>query len=287
MAGPRKPYRARRLKMQVPISGFEITLEVELYSRVKKARNESFTNLAPSGQQVESRKFDPATGEQIESEQVRKGVKVGPHEYAVMTDEALEQIKSGTKTTVVAPEQVVRKESIAMDLAIDRFAVRPAEGQEGNVSLLWNGLRVGELAYCSQVSMHGGHDSVLVFYADENGLWAALLPFEDELYPLPTHSFDTNDQAGEMLAAQLLGDEDEAPDFDHSAFESEYRARRQAAIDAVIAGEEVVVQEQVEEPKDTPDLLAALQAAAAQPKPKKSSAKSTKKSRAKREAISA
>jgi non-homologous end joining protein Ku len=268
MAGPTKPYRARRLKMTVPISGFEITLEVELYSRVKKARNESFTNLAPSGQQVESHKFDPATGERIESDQVRKGVKVGPHEYAVMTEEALEQIKSGTKTTVVNPDQVVRAESIAWDLAIDRFAIRPAEGQEGNVNLLWNGLRVGELAYCSQMSMHGGHDGVLVFYADERGLWAALLPFEDELYPLPTHDFETNDQAGELLADQLLGDEDEAPDFEHGKFVSEYRARRQAAIDAVIAGDTVVVDKPKEDPKDTPDLLAAL-TAASNAKPKK------------------
>jgi non-homologous end joining protein Ku len=148
-------------------------------------------------------------------------------------------------------------------------------GAEQALNIVWNGLLSTGLAWCTQMSIRGGHDAVLVVYADEAGLFAALLPFEEEVYPAPSFSFERSEKAGNLFAA-MVEQEHEIDDFDHSAWKSEYRARRQAAIEAVIAGAPV---EALPEPKpeDTkvPDLMGLLEASigTAKKKPAKKPAK--------------
>jgi DNA end-binding protein Ku len=261
-----KPYRAWKgaleLEFATDAGRIPMSISIELYARVKKSRNESFKTLAPSGQPRETQSVDPATGEVYDGGSM-KGVKVGPNEYVPMTEQALEQIDAGTKTRVLKPEAFCPLSSIALDLAIDRFYVRPqpdVAGSEQSLNIVWNGLLSTKLAWCTQMSIRGGHDAVLVVYADEAGLFAALLPFEDEVYPAPAHVFERSEKAGNLFAA-MVEQEHEIDDFDHSAWKSEYRARRQAAIEAVIAGAPVAA---LPDPKpveeSVPDLMAALEA---------------------------
>jgi non-homologous end joining protein Ku len=255
-----------------------------LYSRVRKQRNESFRNIAPSGQPVQQQVVDPATGK-VFTDDVRKGVKTGGTTkepiFTILTPEALEQINSGVKTEVATPAQFSPVDSIAWDLAIDRFAVRPDDGVAGSaqsVNVIWNGLLASGLAYVTQVSLTGGHDAILAIYATDNGLWAALLPFESELYDVPTHAFEKNEKAGALFGQALdtLYPE-KVGAFDHSAYVSEYKTRRQAAIDAVIAGETVDVTMSEPVADETPDLMAILAAAAKPAAPAKKAA--TKKAK--------
>jgi non-homologous end joining protein Ku len=253
----------------IEFAGFPVN--VALYSRVKKQRNESFRNLAPSGQPVESRTFDPVTGEQFDKALIRKGVAVGKDEYAVMTPDALEQIKSGVKTSVAKPAQFVARTDLDLALAIDRYVVRPDDkvaGSESSVNIVWNGLRKTALAYVSQVSLGGGHDAILALYVKDGEFRAALLPFAEELYDVPEHEFVENDDAADLFE-QVLDQQHDVESFEHARFSSEYRARRKAAIDAVIAGEEPVAVDRPEPKPDVPDLMAVLKAtAAAKKKPK-------------------
>jgi non-homologous end joining protein Ku len=257
MAGPKKPYRAWRGALELTVGGVPLPVNVELYARVKKSRNESFRNLGPDGQ--------PAV---TTSNACQKGVSLGKGQFAVMTEEALEALKNlGEKTTVMRPMAFADVDTIALDLAIDRFAVRPddrVEAADQALNIVWNGLRATKKAYVSQASLTSGHDSVLVLYADDQGLWAAMLPFEDELYPFPTHEFEENDQAAELFA-EMIEDEhaDKVGPFDHSAFVSQYRIKRQATIDAVIAGQKVEPIAAPEEAKPTVDLMDLLSKASA------------------------
>jgi non-homologous end joining protein Ku len=224
-----KPYRAWRgaleLEFQTDAGRIPMSISCELYSRVKKTRSESFTTIAPSGQKAETKRIDPATGEEFSGS--RKAVKVGK-EFVPMTEEALEQINAGTRTKLLKPEAFCPASSIAFDLAIDRFYVRPQK--------------------------------------DVAGLFAALLPFEEEVYPAPSFVFEENEHAGNLFAA-MVEQEHEIEDFDHSAWESEYRARRQAAIDAVVAGAPVAVEPEPETKEVVPDLMAALMASVSKNKP--------------------
>lgn len=269
----------------VEFAGFPVNLA--LYSRIKKQRNESFKTMTPDGESpVASVYIDPRTDEQVARDKTKKAHVIGSGKsakYHVLTDEAIEQIGSGVKTTIADLHQLAPVDTIAWDLAIDRFAVRPDEnvpGAEKSVNVLWNGLREMGVAYVSQISTSGGMDSILALYATDNGLWGVLLPFEQELNDVPTHAFIEDEQAAavfEQFAAQAYGDKI-VERFDHSAFQSEYKARRKAAIDACLAGEPVVVDEPVEQESAVPDLMAALTAATAAAKPKvKPAAKGRKK----------
>jgi non-homologous end joining protein Ku len=265
-----KPYRAWRgaleLEFQTDAGRIPMSISCELYSRVKKTRSESFTTIAPSGQKAETKRIDPATGEEFSGS--RKAVKVGK-EFVPMTEEALEQINAGTRTKLLKPEAFCPASSIAFDLAIDRFYVRPQKdvaGADQALNIVWNGLRATGLAWCTQMSIRGGHDAILVLYADDAGLFAALLPFEEEVYPAPSFVFEENEHAGNLFAA-MVEQEHEIEDFDHSAWESEYRVRRQAAIDAVVAGAPVAVEPEPETKEVVPDLMAALMASVSKNKP--------------------
>lgn len=275
-----KPNRAWRGALELTINDVPLAVAVELYTRVKKSRNESFRSLAPSGQLAESAYIDPASGDVFPKDQVRKGAKVGPHEFVPMTPEALEQISDGVKTETIPAGRFAPVDSIAWDLAIDRFAVRPQDDVAGAaqaLNIVYNGLKATGTAWLAQVSLTGGHDAILALYADGADMWGALLPFEDELYPVPTHTFETDTKA-EQLMGSLITDGG-VEDFDHSAFASEYRPRRQAAIDAVIAGQPVSSTAPAAKAKAAgPDLMALLEASVDKAKPaRKPAAKRTRK----------
>jgi hypothetical protein len=129
-------------------------------------------------------------------------------------------------------------------------------------------VRASGLAYVSQVSLGGGHDAILVLFADDDDFKGALLPFVHELYDVPEFEFAEDEKAA-ALFNQVVEVQHEPQLFEHAAFESEYATRRQAAIDAVIAGETIEVREEPEVTEETPDLMAALTAALAAGKPEK------------------
>jgi hypothetical protein len=52
-----------------------------------------------------------------DKDEIRKGVPVGKGAYAVMTDEALEQIKSGVRTSVAQPAYFAPLSSLDLSLA--------------------------------------------------------------------------------------------------------------------------------------------------------------------------
>jgi non-homologous end joining protein Ku len=250
----------------IEFTGFPVN--VALYSRVKKQRNESFRNLAPSGKPVQSQYIDPDTGVTFDKDLIRKGAQIKggkSPEFAVMTPEAMEEISSGVKTEVAKPEQFVPLSSLDLSLGIDRYAVRPDDrvaGADQSVNIVWNGLRESGLAYVSQVSVNGGHDGLLALYANDDGFWAVMLPFDDELYSFPDYEFTEDQKAADLFAKALDSTyADQQSAWVHSEFSSEYRSRRKAAIEAVIAGQPVAAKAPVKSEASVPDLMAALEAA--------------------------
>jgi DNA end-binding protein Ku len=238
-------------------------VDVELYSRVKKQRNESFRMLAPSGTPVKQQLIDPETGEVVERSDTRKGLEVGADSYKPMGEAEVEKITERSKTTSVK-EQYVPLGEIALDLAIDRFAVRPDEDNPQSVealNIVWNGLRATGAAWvCGSFSSRGTSDGILVLYADEAGMWGALLPFEEELYPTPTWLPTKNAKQAKLFGGHIK-DEIGIDQFDHASYVSEYRTRRRKVIEAVLNDEDVELVAPSKPKEEKVDLLAALEAA--------------------------
>jgi non-homologous end joining protein Ku len=260
---PKKPYRAWRGALELTIAGVPLPVNVELWARVKASRNKSFRNLAPSGQPVESKTYDPVDGELVES--AHKGWDVGKGQFVVMPKEALDEMKKAEKSKVLRVSQFASLDSIDLSVAINRYAVRPdpdVAASDQAVQIVWNGLRHLEAAYVTPLTLSASNESVLVIYADERGLWAVALPFADEMYPVPTFAFEENDQAAELFAKMVESDLG-VTEFEHERYEGACRVRRAEIIEKVVAGH--VIESTPEEPepqKAVPNLLALLTQAA-------------------------
>ena len=260
-----RPYRAWRGAIE--FAGFPVN--VSLYSRVRRAKGLSFRQLSPAGNPVSQQLVDSVTGELVERSELLKGHAVSKDEYVVMSPEALDMIDSGVKTEVAKPSQFVPVDSVPWGLATDQYEAQPDKDTPGSgqaVNIVWNGLKANKLAYVTQVSLRGGMDGILAIRADQHGMWAAMLPFADELYTNPPTEFEKNPEAAALFAQVVESHytEERLPAFDHTGFESEYKARRQEAIDLVLAGEPIEVQAPAPT-TDAPDLMALMQASVGKP----------------------
>jgi non-homologous end joining protein Ku len=238
-------------------------VNVALYSRVKGQRNESFKMLAPDGAPIKQVYRNEVTGAIVERDDTVRGVKTGKDTFQILDQAVIEKITEGQKTVVTKPAHYAPLDTIDLTVAINRFAVLPDDkvaGSKDAVDILWNGLLDNDLAYVTQMYLRSGTvDGLLVLYATQSGLWGALLPFHAELYRVPVHAYTRNEKAG-ALFGKLVKQKAKTKPFDHTAFASEYKARRSALIDAALAGEEIKVEPQPTAEAVVPDLMAMLEA---------------------------
>jgi DNA end-binding protein Ku len=257
------------------LGGFPVN--VALYSRTKSQRSESFRILAPDGQPRIQQYVDTA-GNVLTKDECRQAVEVSKGQFVPLTDEAVELINDRQRSTVLEPEAFVPTDTLPLDLAITTYAVRADDkvpGADRSVNVVWNGLRASELAYVTKLTPRAGSvDSILVVYATTDGLWAATLPFAAELYEVPPAEFVTDDQQASVFETAILANQTVQP-FDHSQYVSEYRTRRQAAIDAALSGEQLVAPV-APQASQVPDLMAALSASISTVTAKTKPARTTK-----------
>jgi DNA end-binding protein Ku len=249
-------------------AGFPI--HVQLKPRVKSRSGESFKTLAPDGQPVRSVYLD-SSGDEVGRDECRKGVPGPKDTWLALSEEAVERIAEGQKSVTLTPHAFSPAAQVPRELAIQAFAVVPDDkvpGSDKPLAIIWNGLLASGDAYCTEITMSGGgRDAILAIYADERGLWAVTLPYVDELHPDPEFEFELDDEAAEKFTA-LIQAAGQARDFDHSEYESQYRARRASVIEAVVSGADVPAPTTKTPDLMAPDLMAALDASLAAAKTK-------------------
>lgn len=243
----------------VEFGGFPIN--VVLYNRKKSRSAESFKTIGPDGLPVRSVYLD-GDGNEVDRATTKRGVPTGRDTYFVLPDEALEAIKEGSKSVSIEPKQWCPKESIPFELAETTYFVTPdlkVPGAEKPVGILWNGLRASGLAYASDVTIRAGsRDSILVLWADDDGLYATSLPYTEELHAAPDYEFEVDDEAAEVFTQFVKAKYEVNDGFDHQLHRSEYRERREAAISAAMNGEQIDVPS-APTPASEPDLMALMQ----------------------------
>lgn len=255
-------------------AGFPIN--VKLYPLAGSAKNESFRQLDPKhGQPVKQQLVD-VKGKVVPRDKIVKGHQTAPDAFVQLSGAALDNIALRERTKIMQPKQFSPRASVPLQLGKQTYAVVPDKkvaGSEGPVNIIWNGLRDNDLVYASELTMRAGsRDSIVVFYADEHGLWATTLPFVTELKDVPTHEFKVDAKQAAVFA-QFVSMTYEVGEFDHASYVSEYKVRRDAAIEAALSGDPVPQPTADVEPADAPDLMAALEAAVSSQKaPKKKAA---------------
>lgn len=271
----------------VEFGGFLI--HVSAYPLTKTTRGESFKTLCPChGQPIQQARMCPVDWREVEYDDCVKGYEVAKGDVRPVPAEAIEAIKSMDKSESLAIEQLPLAANVPFHLALARYRIVPNEkvpGAEQPVQILWNGLYAsGRTVVTEWVPRAGSADSILAVFADRHGLTGVALPYEAELrVDVPEFLPVENEQAAQMFeqfAAMQGIDMDDA--FAHSRFESQYRARREKALEDVLAGKPVEVPQAKSTKPAAPDLLAAMSAAldaapAAKKKPKKAAPKAKAK----------
>lgn len=247
----------------IMFAGFPI--HVRAYPLVKSKSSDSFKTLAPTDKLPVAQQLVDGSGAVVERAECLKGHEVSKGKFVALDPAAVEMIRNAEATPEIDPERFAPLDTVPLHLASGHFALRPNEkvpGAEGPVGILWNGLRASERALITKwVPRAGARDGLVAITATESDLHAHQLPFADELAELPAYEFEENEQAAQMFD-QFVGMNYPTDPFDHAAFESDYLARRQAAIDAALKGETIEAPKKADDGKlGAPDLMAAMAAA--------------------------
>ena len=256
-------------------AGFPVN--IALYPRVATRSGESFRMLAPSNHQPVTQAWLDTDGEIVERADTLRGIEVGKNEFVVLPDEALEQIQSAERTTVLEADAFAPVSTVPLEFASAIYEVLPDDkvaGADRSANVLWNGLWAAGLAYMTKITMRAGSsDQVLAIYATDQGLFAATLPFINDIRE-PRGEWTVDEKQG-ALFAQVVEANYEVAELDLAAFASEYRERRAQAVETVLAGGTVEVKAAPAPAAAVPDLMAALEAMSETPPPAKAKARKT------------
>jgi Ku protein len=248
-----------------------LPVNVKLYGRTKSRSGESFKTLAPTNQLPIQQQLVDSDGNVVERADCLKGVEVSKGSFHALPEEAVEMIGSAERSVMLEPEQFCPLATVPLHLTTAAYAVAPNDkvpGSEQAVGIVWNGLRAAELGYVSQIVVRAGsRDSILVVWADDEGLHANGLPYASELHPAPAWKPVEDEQAAQTFEAFVTSAyADRMAEFDHEQYTSSYAERRAEAVQAALAGEKIAVPEVAKAQAAAPDLLAAMQASIKQAK---------------------
>lgn len=270
------------------LGGFPVN--VRFYNRVKSRSGESFRQLDPEYLEPVSSVLQDKDGKVVARDKVLKGVEHGKGNWVALSDEQVELIKQGERSEMIEPEAFVGLDSVDLSLALSTYVVTPdpdTPGSERACNIVWNGLLANEIAYVSRLTMRAGsRDAIVLIYANEDGLFAATMPFQQELHDMPSQKWERDAKQAKMFMAAVENIEP----FELGEYASEYAARRAQAVEAALHGKPLPVNKpQVDLSTDEPDLMAALEAATAakgqskapKPKPVKKPARRAPKAKAK------
>lgn len=267
----------------ITFAGFPIN--VRAYPLVKSRSAQSFKTLAPNGLPVQQVLVD-SNGEPVERADTSKGVEVSKDKYAALDPAAVEMIQSAERSEFLDVIQFAPKSSVPLQLATGHFRLVPDEkvaGSAGPVNILWNGLTATERALVTEwVPRASSRDSLLVVHADIYGLTANTIPYVSELQDVPEWKPESDDKAQSTFQQFIEAQDYDLDDFAHAAHESNYEARRAAAIEAALKGE--VIEAPTAPTPDAqaaPDLMAAMAGALDKAKPSGKKAPAKKRTKAK------
>jgi DNA end-binding protein Ku len=259
-----------------------VNIPVKLYSAVSRKTVRFHQIDAESGARVRQKRVGP-DGEEVTYEQIVKGYEIGPDRYVTISPEELEALEP-QKTRTIDIEDFVDLEQIDPIYYDHPYYLAPDTGAAKAYRLLVDAMEDSGKVAVARVVLRSKEHLVAIRPRD-GALAMETMLFADEVIPadsleeLAAADGDVQTSDRELAMANQLIDS-LASDFEPEKYRDEYRERVLDLIERKAQGETIVIEEPEAEPKEVPDLMAALEASIAsakKPAPKKKSASAKKK----------
>jgi DNA end-binding protein Ku len=259
-----------------------VNIPVKLYSAVSRKTVRFHQLDAESGQRIRQQRINPESGEEVPYEQIIKGYEIGPDRYVTITPDELEALEP-QKTRTIDIEDFVELDEIDPIFYDHPYYLAPDTGASKAYRLLLDAMQEAAKVAIARVVIRSKENLVAIrphggVLTMETMLFADEVIPPDSLEELSTADGDQKTSERELEMAQQLIDS-LTSDFEPEKYHDEYRERVLELIERKAQGETVVVEAPPEEPKEVPDLMAALEASIASAKsPKGDGAGKKKKS---------
>ncbi len=220
-----------------------VNVPVKLYSAVSRKTVRFHQLNARTGNRIQQRRVDPATGDEVAYEDIIKGYELSKDRYVVIQPDELEALDP-ERTRSIDIEDFVSMDEIDPVYYDHPYYLAPDKGAAKSYALLREAMRESGKVAIARV----------------------VLRSKEQLDDLPESERATASER-ELAMAQQLIDSLAAP-FEPSKYRDEYREKVLDLIERKAAGEEITVQPEAPQAKAVPDLMAALEASLAAVKAK-------------------
>lgn len=241
-----------------------VSIPVKLYSATESESAVKFNMLAPDGSRVEQQYVSKSTGKKVERAEMQKGYEFDAGKFVVFTKEELKALDE-------SPSHVVEILAFVPDKEVDpiyydkAYFIAPDKRGAKPYSLLRRALQ--ESHRCALASWsYKGKTHIVQVRPTEGGLVFQVLLWGDEVRSIADlHIEDAPVSDAELQLALKIIEQGAAETYDPTLYEDEEKKRVLAAIDAKIAGKQVVVpqEETVATGGQVIDLMDALRASLA------------------------
>jgi DNA end-binding protein Ku len=259
-----------------------VNIPVKLFSAVSRKTVRFHQIDGETGSRIQQRRVNPETGEEVPYERLVKGYEIGPDRYVIIEPAELDSL-SPEKTRTIEIEDFVDLDQIDPIFYDHPYYLVADKASEKAYRLLLDAMEEASKVAIARVVLRNKES--LVAIRPHNGvLTMETMLFADEVVPtdsldeMTTETKKTSKRELDM-ARQLI--ESLSGDFDPDKYRDEYRDRVLDLIERKAQGEEIVIEAAPEQPKEVPDLMAALEAsiaAAKSPGGRKETPKKTAKS---------
>jgi DNA end-binding protein Ku len=238
-----------------------VSMPVKLYAATS-SKTVHFCQLhAHDNVRVQTKRFCPVDEEEVSFDEVVRGYEIAPERYVVIEDEELAALAPEVTRTIEI-EDFVDLEEIDRIYLDQPYYVVPNRGGARSYRLLLQAMReTGKVAIARVVLR--SRERLVAVRAYGDALLMTTMSFGDEVRP----AGELNELLGEVeigereleVARRLVNSL--AEPFDISKYHDTYREAVLDLIDRKASGEEIVVQPHLQErPRESPDLMSALQA---------------------------
>ena len=251
-----------------------LSVPVKLYSATR-SKDISFNQIEKStGARIKQKKVSSVTGEEVASEDIVKGYKLGGDSYVLIESDELDALapRDAANEKTIRILDFVKLEEIDPVYFEKAYYIAPEKGGLRPYALLAKAMQVTGKVAIAKVVMHN-REYLTAIRTVGNALCLETMLFGDEVVSpseidgIPDSGIEISEK--ELDMAKMLV-ETSASDFEPDRYRDEYRDRVMAMIEAKAAGQTFEAPKS-EEPAKVVDLMAALEASLAAAKARKAS----------------
>ncbi|HKF80706.1 MAG TPA: Ku protein [Thermoleophilaceae bacterium] len=238
-----------------------VNIPVKLYSAVQRKTVRFHQLDQEDKQRIQQKRVNPRTGEEVPYENLVKGYEIGPDRYVVITPEELDSIQP-EKTRMIDIVSFADLDQIDPIFYDHPYYLVPDTGADKAYRLLLDAMTESGKVAVGRVVLRTKEYLVAIRPRDailtmETMLFSDEVISPDKLDERPSDGKAKTSQKELQMAQQLI--DSLAEDFEPESYRDEYRERVLEMIERKAEGEEIVVEAPSDEPKEVPDLMAALE----------------------------